>query len=166
MDGESAAFSEWARSQQFEAETFSIEQRVLIGAARHFLDFANHHRLLVRLVTYFLAHCGVEFSAPCIAAAVGRTARAVEMTKAVSVDEIVKAAHRDGARHGAPTLDPIHAGPVAQFVFEHPGCTHRDIAAFADERLGVEVGIDGVRAFLRRHGLVDLRKKEPAAPLF
>jgi hypothetical protein len=164
MDGE--AFSEWVRSQQLEAETFSIEQRELIGAALHFLDFAKHHRLLVRLVTYFLTHCGVELSVSCVARVVGRTTRAVEMTRGVSVDEIVKAAHRDGARHGAPTLEPIHAGPVAEFIFEHPGCTHRDIAAFAGERLGVEVGIDGVRAFLRRHGLVNLRKNEPAAPLF
>jgi hypothetical protein len=166
MGGESAVFSEWARSHQLEAETLSIEQRVLIGAALHFLDFAKHHRLLVRLVTYFLAHCGVGLSVSCVARVVGRTTRAVEMTKAVSVEEIVKAAHRDGARHGAPTLEAIHAGPVAEFIFEHPGCTHRDVAAFAGERLGVEVGIDGVRAFLRRHGLVGLRTKEPVAPLF
>jgi hypothetical protein len=165
MDGQSTRFAEWAQSQGLEGESFSVEQRVLIGAALHFLEFASHHRLLVRLVVFFLTHCGVDFSERTVGSVVGRTARAVKTTKAASVQEIVESAHRDGARHGAPTLESIHAGPVAEFVFEHRGCSLDDIATFAGEHLGIEVGIDGVRAFLRRHGLVHVRNDEPVAPL-
>jgi hypothetical protein len=159
-------FSEWARANGLEPGGFSTEQRVLVNASVKFLEFVGSQRLLLRFVAYFLAHCGVSFTASFIGKVVGRTARAVEVTRATPVEKIVEAAHRDGERHGRPTLDPIHAGPVAQFVFEHPSCTNAEIAAFALERLNIEVGIDGVRAFLRRHGLLDLRKKEPVAPLF
>jgi hypothetical protein len=166
MDGQSTKFTEWTQSQGLEAASFSVEQRVLIGAALHFLDFASHHRLLVRVVVFFLTHCGVDFSERTVGAVVGRTAKAVKTTKAASVEEIVESAHRDGGRHGAPTLESIHAGPIAEFIFEHRGCSLLDIATFANEHLGVEVGINGVRAFLRRHGLVHVRNDEPVAPLF
>lgn len=168
MEGESAIakFSLWARAHPLEAEKLSSEQDVLIGAALHFLEYVKHNRLLVRLVVYFLAHSGVRFTARCIGKVVGRSSRAVKATKTASVAEIVASAHHDGGRHGGPTLEPVHAGPIAEFVFEHPGCTLDEIAAFAGESLGVVVGINGVRAFLRRHGLVDLKKKEPAAPFF
>jgi hypothetical protein len=167
MDDESSArFMTWVQAHRLDMTRFSTDQRVLVCAALRFLEFAEHQRLLVRFVTYFLTHCGVPLSASNVGRVVGRSSRAVEETKAVSVEDFVRAAHRDGDRHGGPTLEPVHAGPVAQFIFEHPGCTHDDIAAFAAERLGVVVGIDGVRAFLRRHGLIDLKNKEPAAPLF
>jgi hypothetical protein len=167
MDDESATrFVGWAQTHQLDPTRFSTEQRALVGAALHFLEFAEHHRLLVRFVAYFLTPCGIRLSASNVGRVVGRKSRAVEETKAASVEEFVRAAHRDGDRHGGPTLEPVHAGPVAQFIFEHPGCTHDDIAEFAAERLGVVVGIDGVRAFLRRHGLIDLKNQAPAAPLF
>lgn len=168
MDGTSATdrFCAWARDRELEVERFTSEQSTLIGAALNFLDLVGRHRLLVRFVVYFLTHSGVRLSAPCIGKVVGRSVRAVEAAKAASAAEVVEAAHRDDDRHGGPTLEPVHAGPIAEFIFEHRACTLEDISAFAGERLGVVVGIKGVRTFLQRHGLIELKKKEPVAPLF
>ena len=156
----------WGKKHQVDTERLFVEQRALINAALQFLEFVGYNRLLVRFVVYFLTHCGVKFTASCVAKVVGRSERAIEQTKSVGVTELVESAHRDGDRHGKPTLDPAHAGPIAQFIFEHRSCTFEEIADFCRDRLEVDVGIDGVRAFLRRHGLANLRQTQPTAPLF
>lgn len=162
---QSPRLSAWAKNHGCDPTKLTAEQRVLIAAALAFLAFVGQQRLLVRFVTYFLAHCGIRMSARLVGHVVGRTSRAVEMTKATSVAEIVHSAHRDGDRHDRTTLDPIHAGPIARFLFERPRSTLAETAGFAQRELGIEVGIDGVRAFLVRHGLADRPRERPTSPL-
>lgn len=162
---DSSGLTSWAQKSGYDAARLRVEQRVLVGAALAFLESVGRQRLLVRFVAYFLVHCGIRMPARLVGLVVGRTSRAVEMTKAASVAEFVRSAHKDGDRHDRVTLDPVHAGPIARFLFEHPKSTLSEIAGFARLELGVEVGIDGVRAFLLRHGLANRRREEPVAPL-
>lgn len=162
---DSPRLTSWVLRCGCDPARLGVEQRVLVGAALAFLEFVGHQRLLVRFVAYFLSHCGIRMPARLVGLVVGRTSRGVEMTKAASVAEFVHSAHKDGDRHDRVTLDPVHAGPIARFLFEHPKSTLSEIGGFAGRELGVQVGIDGVRVFLARHGLADLRREKPVAPL-
>jgi hypothetical protein len=104
---------------------------------------------------------------PVIAALTGVSDRAIRTTKGLSAEELLHSVRTPPRGRGKPKLGPEHAGAVAKFLVEHPGAQVRDVLAFIDKELGVEMDRKTLRFYIARYGLGCLRGDVLAdAPLF
>lgn len=155
-------FAAWAAAEEEAEDRFDPEQKVLIGFALQFADFAASIPILNRLTVYFLSHCGAGLSPVTIGEICDRSREAVHDTKRLSPKQFVASLRKwgFGKRGPAPKLGEDHVVPIAAFLSENPRAGNVDIAKFLYERFGVEVApFDGALAkLLRRFGMDRLKK--------
>lgn len=97
-----------------------------------------------------------------VGAAVGRTDRAMRTVQALGVREVLDSIWAELGRHRQPKLDPEHAGPIAKYLVDHPGCTQPEVTAFTVSELSIVVDIQTLRRFLPAYGLDVLRPDRTA----
>ena len=142
------------------------EQQAVLFAATQVLAAVSSVPGLVRLVGYFLLHCGLSLPMSAISAVMELGPRALSSLKHTSPVELLAAMSRRPA--GKPRkLRPEHLGPLCRFLVDHPRCTLREVHDFVRSQLGVSVKRHALRRYFARYSLGILRQQRvDARPLF
>jgi hypothetical protein len=92
-----------------------------------------------------------------VGAAVGRTDRAMRTVQALGMRDMLDSIWAELGRHRQPKLHPEHAGPIAKYLVDHPGCTQPEVAQFVAAELSIVVDAQTIGRFLNTYGLEVLR---------
>jgi hypothetical protein len=143
----------WAGEHAVELRYLDDGQQWLVFAALTIRDVLSGLPALMRMLTYMLAHSGMDLPGPVIAAIAGVSDRAVRATKALTAAELLKSVQTPPRGRGQPKLGPEHVGALAKFLFEHPKAKVRDILEFIHAELDVVLDRLTLRRYIQRYGL-------------
>jgi hypothetical protein len=156
----------WACWQREHAEVLARgtgPQRVLLEAAVRFVAVIAGQPILLRVAAFFLLHAGMGLTPAQVGAAVGRTDRAMRKVQALGARDVLDSIWAELGRHRQPKLHPEHAGPIAKYLVDHPGCTQVEVAAFVAGELSIVVDPQTLHRFLDAYGLNVLRSDHHGA---
>src|SRR5215468_7242515 len=129
------AWASWSREYASVLERATGPQRVLLEAAVRFIAVIAAQPILLRVAAFFLLHAGMGLTPAQVGAAVGRTDRAMRTVQALGVRDVLDSIWAELGRHRQPKLRPEHAGPIAKYLVDHPGCTQPEVAMFIASEL-------------------------------
>lgn len=141
----------WVRWQGEHADVLERStgpQRVLLEAAVKFVAAIAAQPILLRVAAFFLLHAGMGLTPAQVGAAMGRTDRAMRTVQALGVREALESIWAELGRHRQPKLHPEHAGPIAKYLVDPPGCTQPEVTAFIASELSIVVDVQTLRRFL------------------
>jgi transposase len=151
------AWARWRREHEEVVEKATAPQRVLLEAAVRFVAAICAQPILLRLTAFFLLHAGMGLTPVQVGAAVRRTDRAMRTVQALSAHAMLESLWGELRRHRQPKLHAEHAGPIAKYLVEHPGCTQAEVVAFVASDLKIAIDVQTLRRFLKAYGLGVLR---------
>lgn len=151
------AWARWTREHEEVVEKATAPQRVLLEAAVRFLAAVCAQPILLRLTAFFLLHAGMGLTPVQVGAAVRRTDRAMRTVQALSAHAMLESLWGELRRHRQPKLHAEHAGPIAKYLVEHPGCTQAEVVAFIASELKIAIDVQTLRRFFNAYGLGVLR---------
>jgi hypothetical protein len=152
-DATDAAWQAWTAEHADLFANSLTAQKVLLEAAVRFVAAIEHHPVVSRMGAFFLLHAHLGLTPAQVGAAVGRTDRAMRTVQALSALDFLDSIWRELGRHRTPKLLPEHAGPVAKYLVEHPGCTVAQILAFLHEELHIDLDRKALRRFSQTYNL-------------
>ena len=121
---------------------------------------------LRRLLTYVLAHSGMDLGSTVIGAVTGVSGRAIRNTQALEPKALLHSVRTPESGHRPRKLGPENAGVLAKYLVEHPGCRVDKIIEFIANEVGVTIDRKTLRTYIARYGLGCLRGEVHAdAPL-
>lgn len=147
------AWARWTREHEEVVERATAPQRVLLEAAVRFLAAVCAQPILLRLTAFFLLHAGMGLTPVQVGAAVRRTDRAMRTVQALSAHAMLESLWGELRRHRQPKLHAEHAGPIAKYLVEHPGCTQAEVVAFIASELKIAIDVQTLRRFFKAYGL-------------
>lgn len=153
------AWARWTREHEEVVEKATAPQRVLLEAAVRFLAAVCAQPILLRLTAFFLLHAGMGLTPVQVGAAVRRTDRAMRTVQALSAHAMLESLWGELRRHRQPKLHAEHAGPIAKYLVEHPGCTQAEVVAFIASELKIAIDVQTLRRFFNAYGLGVLRSE-------
>jgi hypothetical protein len=156
------AWGRWEAEHADVLEKATGPQRVLLEAAVRFVAVIGGQPLLLRMAAFFLLHAGMGLTPAQVGAAVGRTGCAMRTVRRLSVRELLDSIWAELGRHRQPKLHPEHAGPIAKFLVDHPGCTQPEVVAFIASDLKIDIDVQTLRRFFDTYGLGVLRPARAA----
>lgn len=148
----------WAATHGDVLARLTVPQRVLVEAAVRFVGATEGHPIMRRVAAFFLLHAGMELSPAHVGVAVGRTDRALRTVRALSARDFVESIWGELGRHRQPKLSAEHAGPIAKYLIDHPGCTQAEMVGHIRGSFGIVVDPLTLRRFFKKYGLGVLRK--------
>jgi hypothetical protein len=147
------SFEEWVGEADIPDCRLTPEVLAVLRAAFRFYQHRGTDYYSRRLLCHFLLHsdCGLKIAQVARLTGFGRAT--ASRNHGLSSKEFVQSAHQRllGRVHGK--LRPRYAGPVAQFLAEHPQATHYDTLDFLERSLGVSVSLPALHTFLTTYGL-------------
>jgi hypothetical protein len=156
------AWASWRHEHASVLERATGPQRVLLEAAVRFIAVIAAQPLLLRMAAFFLLHAGMGLTPAQVGAAVGRTEQAMRTVRRLSARDLLDSIWAELRRHRQPKLHPEHAGPIAKFLVDHPGCTQPEVVAFIASDLKIDVDVQTLRRFFDTYGLRVLRPDRAA----
>ncbi len=147
----------WQREHSDVVAKATVPQRILLEAAVRFVAVIAAQPILLRVAAFFLLHSGMGLTPAQVGAAMGRTDRAMRTVRALDERDMLDSLWAELGRHRQPKLHPEHAGPIAKYLVEHPGCAQPDVARFIAAELSIVVDAQTVGRFLDAYGLGVLR---------
>ena len=150
-------WADWQREHAAVMIRATGPQRILLEAAVRFVAVIAAQPVLLRVAAFFLLHSSMGLTPAQVGAAVGRTDRAMRTVKGLGVRDMLDSVWAELGRHRQPKLHPEHAGPIAKFLVEHPGCTQPEVALFVAAELSIVVDAQTIGRFLEVYGLTVLR---------
>ena len=157
----------WCQEHDVDVKRLDEGQKWLVFVALQLLAWIGDVAALKRLLGCFLSHCGMELGSTLIGKLVGCTDRNVRYNQEHSSTELWQRLSRPERGHRKAKLGPEHAGPVARFLFMHPGAKVAEILAFIAEELGIELSPLTLRRYIEHHGLGCFREGvHEQGPLF
>jgi transposase len=156
------AWASWRHEHASVLERATGPQRVLLEAAVRFIAVIAAQPLLLRMAAFFLLHAGMGLTPAQVGAAVGRTEQAMRTVRGLSARDLLDSIWAELRRHRQPKLHPEHAGPIAKFLVDHPGCTQPEVVAFIASELKIDVDVQTLRRFFDTYGLGVLRPDRAA----
>lgn len=150
-------WASWQAEHEDVMERATGPQRILLEAAVRFVAVIAEQPILLRVAAFFLLHCGMGLTAAQVGAAVGRTDRAMRTVRALGAREMLDSIWAELGRHRQAKLRPEHAGPIAKYLVDHPGCTQPEVTHFIAAELSIVVDTQTLRRFLDAYGLDVLR---------
>lgn len=161
MVTEETDFLRWLAEARVLEETLTAEQLVLLQAGSRFLETCGRDYYSMRLLGHVLLHCQSGLSVAGIARLLGISRAAASGQQKLSSKEVVQAAHQRlrGRAHGK--LLPRFAGPIAQFLLQHPQATRWDLLDFIEATWGVRVSRMALHKFLKKYGLDQVHEVVP-----
>jgi hypothetical protein len=146
-------FARWLEDAAVPETTLTPDQRAVLFAAFSFLQRCGRDYYSVRLLSHFLLHCQAGLKVAQVARLLGISRSAASAQQGLSSKEVVQAAHHRlvGRSHGK--LWPRFAGPIAQFLHQHPDATRWDLLDFIRVTWGVSVSRVALHRFLKKYGL-------------
>jgi hypothetical protein len=133
-----------------------------LEAAVRFIAVIAAQPILLRMAAFFLLHAGMGLTPTQVGAAVGRTEQAMRTVRGLSARDLLNSIWAELGRHRQPKLHPEHAGPIAKFLVDHPGCTQPEVVAFIASDLKIDVDVQTLRRFFDTYGLGVLRPDRAA----
>lgn len=153
MSKEGLSFEAWLEKARLRRERLNDRQLAVLEAAFRVLEDGGHDYASRRLVEHLLLHAGVGLK-------VAQVARLVDMDRCTcsrhrpcSSSQVVQAIHNRQAGKFPGKLLPRYAGPVAQFLLEHPQATRDEVIDFLERRWQIRPGYRALDNFLRKYGL-------------
>jgi hypothetical protein len=153
MSGDGSSFESWLEKGRLGYERLNDRQLAVLEAAFRFLEHGGHDYASRRIVEHFLLHAEVGLK-------VAQVARLVELHRCTSSrhrrcssSQVVQSIHNRQAGKFPGKLLPRYAGPVAQFLVEHPEATRDEVMDFLERRWEGRPGYRALDNFLRKYGL-------------
>lgn len=146
-------YAAWLAQAQINEQRLTTEQHVVLQAAFHFRLQQGDDYYSTRILSHFLLHCGSGLKVAQLARLLGISRPTASGQQQLSSKQTVQQAHHrlDGRPYGK--LLPRYAGPIAQFLLEHPEATRADLIDFVDTTFGVRVSRIALYHFLKKFGL-------------
>jgi hypothetical protein len=168
MGKEGLSFEAWLEKAGLQAERLSDEQLAVLKAAFRFLEQGGHDYASRRLMEHFLLHSEVGLKVAQVARLVGLDRCTSSRHRPCSSSQVVQSIHNRQAGKFPGKLLARYAGPIAQFLLEHPQATRHEVIDFLERRWQIRPGYRALDNFLRKYGL-DRRsfpdQTPPDAPL-
>lgn len=127
MSKEGLSFERWLERARLQRERLNVRQSCVLEAAFRFLEHGGHDYASRRLVEHFLLHTELGL----------KTARLVSLDRCNSTrhrpcssSQVVQAIHNRQAGKFVDKLLPCYAGPVAQYLLEHPKASRDQVLNF------------------------------------
>jgi len=156
----SPSWRQWKSSHGDLFEKLSIRQRPLVEAAVRFVEEVEGQGTMVRLAAFFLLHAHMDLSPAQVGAALGRSDRAMRTVQSLSARELLDSIWGEMGRHRKPKLSAEHAGPIALYLVDHPGCTQGEMVSFIKRTFDIRIDPLTLRRFFKTYGLGVLRREE------
>lgn len=148
-----ADFADWLADANISEANLTDAQGAVLRAAFAFLQRCGRDYYSVRLLSHFMLHGQLGLPVAHIARLLRLSRSAASAQQDLSSKEVVQAAHHrlSGRPHGK--LLPRFAGPIAQFLHQHPKATRWDLLDFLRDHCGVSVSRMALHNFLKKYGL-------------
>jgi transposase len=153
MSTEVPSFACWLEDAHLSEPTLTPEQHALLQNAFRFQQHCGRDYYTTRLLSHFLLHCHSGLKVAQIARLLGLHRSTASQQQGLSSKEVVQAAHHRLAGRAHGKLLPRFAGPVAQFLHEHPQATRAEVLDFIERTWGVRVTRIALYHFLKKYGL-------------
>ena len=149
----SLTLARWMQDSAIAEHSLTASQRVVLEAAFAFRQQRGHDYFSRRLLSHFLLHAHTGLKVAQVARLLGFSRSAASAQQGLSSKEVVQAAHHRLAGRSHGKLLPRFAGPIAQFLCEHPQASRWDLLDFIRGTWGVSVSRMAVHRFLKKYGL-------------
>jgi hypothetical protein len=153
MTPAASTFAGWLQDSAVPQDRLTAAQRTVLEAAFHFLRQRGSDYFSRRLLSHFLLHARTGLKVAQIARLLGFSRSAASAQQGLSSKEVVQAAHHRLAGRAHGKLLPRFAGPIAQFLHDHPDATRYDLLDFIRSAWGVAVSRMALHRFLKKYGL-------------
>ena len=153
MSTEGLSFEGWLERARLRRERLAAHQISVLEAAFRFLEHGGHDYASRRLVEHFLLHAELGLKVAQVARLVGLDRCTSSRHRPCSSSQVVQAIHNRQAGKFPGKLLPRYAGPVAQFLLEHPQATRDEVLGFLERRWQIRPGYRALDNFLRKYGL-------------
>jgi hypothetical protein len=163
MNNTDFSFEDWLTQADLPVARLTADVRALLHAAFRFRQQQGQDYCSRRLLCHLLLHCRCGLKVAQIARLTGFGRATASRQQGLSSKEVIQATQRRFAGRPYGKLLPRYAGPVAQFLCDHPNATHYDTLDFLDRALGVRVSLQALHHFLNTYGL-DRATRRHATP--
>jgi hypothetical protein len=153
MSKEGSSFETWLEKSRLERNRLNDHQLAVLEAAFRFLERGGHDYASRRIVEHFLLHAEIGLKVAQVARLVGLDRCTSSRHRPCSSSQVVRAIHNRQAGKFPGKLLPRYAGPVAQFLLEHPKATRDEVLEFLAQRWQIRPGYRALDNFLRKYGL-------------
>jgi hypothetical protein len=153
MATEVQTVTDWLQEAHVSEQALLPTQRQLLQTAFNFRQRCGQDYYSMRLLSHFLLHCDSGLKVAQVARLAGISRSAASAQQGLSSKEVIQAAHHRLAGRAHGKLLPRFAGPIAQFLHEHPRATRWDLLDFIQRTWGVSVSRMALHRFLTRYGL-------------
>jgi len=148
-----STFATWLQDSAVPEARLTAPQRAVLEAAFRFLQQRGHDYFSRRLLSHVLLHARTGLKVAQLARLLGFSRSAASAQQGLSSKEVVQAAHHRLAGRAHGKLLPRFAGPIAQFLHDHPQATRYDLLDFIRQAFGVSVSRMALHRFLKKYGL-------------
>src|SRR4051812_7524490 len=153
MSGTATSSDDWLAQADIPDTRLTPEVRALLHAAFRFRHGRGDDYYTRRLLSHVLLHCDCGLKVAQVARLTGFSRSTASKQQGLSSREVIRAAHRRLAGRPHGKLLPRYAGPVAQFLTQHPDASHYDTLDFIHRTWGVRVSLQTLHTFLKTYGL-------------
>jgi hypothetical protein len=151
--GAPGTLAAWLQQAHLSEHALSAEQKAVLQTSFQFLQECGHDYYSLRLLGHYLLHCGSGLQITQICLLLGISRSTGSQQRGMASRDVVKAAYHRLVGRPYGKLLPRYAGPLAQFLLEHPQCRCADILAFIEETWGVRVSNVALYRFLKKFGI-------------
>jgi hypothetical protein len=164
MSTDVQSFATWLEEAHVSQQRLSAAQLQIVHMAFQFRQRCGCDYYSSRLLSHVLLHCDSGLKVAQIGRLLGISRSAASAQQGLSSKEVVQAArHRlTGCKRGK--LLPRFAGPIAQFLHEHPDGTRWDLLDFIQRTWGLSVSRMALHRFLKKYGLDRASRLEGSEP--
>lgn len=147
------SFSAWLAQAEIDEVRLTPAQLALLQAAFRFRQSQGSDSYSTRFLSHFLLHCNSGLKIAALARLLGLSRPTASRQQGLSAKEAICQAHHrlEGRPHGK--LLPRYAGPMAQFLFQHPNASRVELIDFIEQTFGVHVSRVALCKFLKKFGL-------------
>jgi hypothetical protein len=163
MSTDGLSFEAWLDKARLRGKRLSNQQRAVLEAAFRFLEKGGHDYASRRFVEHFLLHAGVGLKVAQVARLVNVNRCTSSRHRPCTSSQVVEAIHNRQAGKFPGKLLPRYAGPIAQFLLEHPTANRDAVLAFLERRWQIRPGYRALDNFLHKYGLAPRPWAAPAA---
>jgi hypothetical protein len=153
MSKDGLSFEGWLERARLQRERLNARQISVLEAAFQFLEHGGHDYASRRLVEHFLLHSALGLKVAQVARLVGLDRCTSSRHRPCSSSQVVQAIHNRQAGKFPGKLLPRYAGPIAQYLLEHPNATRDEVLDFLERRWQIRPGYRALDNFLRKYGL-------------
>jgi hypothetical protein len=153
MSTDVQSFATWLVEAHVSQQHLSAAQLQILHMAFQFRQRCGCDYYSSRLLSHVLLHCDSGLKVAQIGRLLGISRSAASAQQGLSSKEVVQAAHHRLTGRKRGKLLPRFAGPIAQFLHEHPDGTRWDLLDFIQRTWGLSVSRMALHRFLKKYGL-------------